>query len=119
MRPFLARHFLCACVLAVGTMTWVTVARAGEPESFTTSDVLAKAFDLALLGNKASPSDPAQTHEFKKAVKVRSADGRAGVQTFCVDNQGRVHGGDRENQAIQIFDSDGKFLRQWAGIGCP
>jgi hypothetical protein len=38
---------------------------------------------------------------------------------LAVDNQGRVHGGDRENQAIQIFDSDGKFLRQWAGIGCP
>jgi hypothetical protein len=38
---------------------------------------------------------------------------------LTVDDQGRVHGGGRENQAIQIFDSDGKFLRQWAGIGCP
>jgi hypothetical protein len=95
MRPVPARRFLCACVLVVGTVTWVTAisataARAGEPESFTASDVLTKAFDLALSGNKASPSDPAQTHEFKKAVKVRSADGRAGVQTFCLDNQGRV-----------------------------
>jgi DNA-binding beta-propeller fold protein YncE len=38
---------------------------------------------------------------------------------FAVDDQGRVYGGDREDQTIRIFDSDGKFLRQWAGMGYP
>lgn len=27
--------------------------------------------------------------------------------------------GDRENQRIEIFDADGKFLKQWTGIGYP
>src|ERR1700678_860776 len=37
----------------------------------------------------------------------------------AVDNQGRVYVGDRENQRIQIFDSGGKFIKQWTGIGYP
>jgi len=37
----------------------------------------------------------------------------------AVDDQGRVYVGDRENQRIQIFDSDGKFILQWTGIGYP
>src|SRR5262249_55770100 len=36
-----------------------------------------------------------------------------------VDKAGRVYVGDRENARIQIFDADGRFLREWAGIGYP
>jgi DNA-binding beta-propeller fold protein YncE len=39
--------------------------------------------------------------------------------SVTVDNQGRVYVADRENQRIQIFDSEGKFLQQWTGIGYP
>lgn len=39
--------------------------------------------------------------------------------SIAVDDQGRVYVGDRENQRIQIFDSDGQFLNQWTGIGYP
>jgi DNA-binding beta-propeller fold protein YncE len=39
--------------------------------------------------------------------------------SVAVDNQGRVYVGDRENQRIQIFDSEGKFIQQWTGIGYP
>src|SRR6202162_235306 len=39
--------------------------------------------------------------------------------TVAVDNQNRVYVGDRENQRIQIFDSEGKFIQQWTGIGYP
>jgi DNA-binding beta-propeller fold protein YncE len=39
--------------------------------------------------------------------------------SVAVDNQGRVYVGDRENQRIQIFDSEGKFIQQWTDVGYP
>lgn len=39
--------------------------------------------------------------------------------TVAVDKEGRVYVGDRENQRIQIFDSEGNFIRQWTGVGYP
>ena len=39
--------------------------------------------------------------------------------SVVVDKVGRVYVGDRENARIQIFDSEGRFLRQWTGIGYP
>jgi hypothetical protein len=89
MRQFLARRFLSASVLAVGIVTWAAVARAGEPNDALASDIVTKVFGLA-FSEKGASSDAAQTHEFNKAVKVRSADGQFGVQTFCIDNQGRI-----------------------------
>ena len=34
-----------------------------------------------------------------------------------VDSQGLVYVTDRDNQRIQVFDADGKFLREWTGTG--
>ncbi len=39
--------------------------------------------------------------------------------SVAVDNEGRVYVGDRENQRIQIFDSEGKYIQQWTGVGYP
>ena len=36
---------------------------------------------------------------------------------LVVDAQGRVYVTDRDNQRIQVFDSDGRFLDQWADTG--
>jgi hypothetical protein len=36
-----------------------------------------------------------------------------------IDREDRVYVADRENARIQIFDSDGRFLSQWTGIGYP
>jgi hypothetical protein len=36
-----------------------------------------------------------------------------------LDEQGRVFVGDRENNRIQVFDGDGKFLAQWRDSGAP
>lgn len=36
---------------------------------------------------------------------------------LVIDAQGRVYVTDRDNQRIQIFDSEGKFLDQWEGVG--
>ena len=36
-----------------------------------------------------------------------------------VDGKGRVYVGDRENNRVQVFDADGKFLAQWTETGAP
>ena len=36
---------------------------------------------------------------------------------LVVDNQGRVYVTDRDNQRIEVFDSEGKFLGQWSRTG--
>src|SRR5262245_3419156 len=37
----------------------------------------------------------------------------------CLDAKGRVYVGDRENNRVQIFDGEGRFLGQWAESGAP
>lgn len=39
--------------------------------------------------------------------------------TIAVDHEGRVYVGDRENHRIQIFDENGKFLKEWTHLGSP
>ena len=39
--------------------------------------------------------------------------------TIAVDHQGRVYVGDRENHRVQIFDENGRFLKQWTHLGSP
>src|SRR6266536_4303386 len=36
-----------------------------------------------------------------------------------MDSRGRLFVGDRENNRIQIFDQDGRFLEQWRQFGRP
>jgi DNA-binding beta-propeller fold protein YncE len=37
----------------------------------------------------------------------------------CVDGKGKVYVGDRENNRVQLFDAEGKFLSQWKDSGAP
>ena len=39
--------------------------------------------------------------------------------SVVIDRNDRVYVGDRENARIQIFDTDGRFIAQWTGIGYP
>jgi streptogramin lyase len=39
--------------------------------------------------------------------------------TIAMDSQGRLFVGDRQNNRIQIFDQDGKFLDQWTQFSRP
>ena len=39
--------------------------------------------------------------------------------TIAVDHEGKVYVGDRENHRIQIFDENGKFLKEWTHLGSP
>ena len=48
-----------------------------------------------------------------------TADGGTAIapHNVVVDSQGRVYVTDRENQRIEVFDSDGKFLTEWKNTG--
>ena len=39
------------------------------------------------------------------------------VHSVAVDSKGQVYASDRENNRIQIFDENGKFLRMWTHLG--
>jgi len=39
--------------------------------------------------------------------------------SIAVDAGGRVYVGDRENNRIQVFDGDGRFLTQFTNVGAP
>lgn len=39
--------------------------------------------------------------------------------TVAVDREGRVYVGDRENNRVQVFTADGRFLREWRHMGAP
>jgi len=41
------------------------------------------------------------------------------VHDVAVDSQQRIYVADRNNERIQVFDSTGKFLAKWTGIGAP
>jgi peptidylamidoglycolate lyase len=41
------------------------------------------------------------------------------VHDLALDAQGRVYVADRENNRIQIFTQDGKYLGKWTGFGSP
>ncbi len=39
--------------------------------------------------------------------------------TIAIDAENRVYVGDRENNRIQVFDTEGKFLKQFTNVGAP
>jgi sugar lactone lactonase YvrE len=39
--------------------------------------------------------------------------------SIAIDSNGLVYVADRENYRIQIFDTNGKFVKQWNDLGSP
>ena len=61
--------------------------------------------DGAYLGEIGGPgSGPSQFHF---------------AHTVAVDSRGRIFVGDRENNRIQIFDPQGRLLKEWTHLGSP
>ena len=59
--------------------------------------------------------------EFKQSWG-KKGDGRGEfdlVHNIVIDKKGRVYIADRENERVQIFDANGKFLEQWKHVGKP
>jgi DNA-binding beta-propeller fold protein YncE len=56
----------------------------------------------------------------KEWGKKGNGDGEFNLpHVVCLDDQGRVYVGDRENNRVQVFDADGKYLSQWKDSGAP
>lgn len=64
------------------------------------------------------------THEFRRNIPVRSTDGAMGVQTFCIDRQGRLialvaqskrfdASQDRGRSEVHVLDGDGQPVTNW------
>ena len=109
LRPVrLAAVGLAACVLA-----W------NLPRAAANDDILSR-----LLNPGASDkSDARATHEFKKAVPVKTSDGN-GVQTFCLDAQGRIIAlaappryfsgpSQKTHSEVHVLTNDGEPVTQW------
>ena len=39
--------------------------------------------------------------------------------SIAIDAKGNIYVGDRANNRIQVFDENGKFLKQWTNFGTP
>ena len=70
----------------------------------------------------------ARVHRFKADGTLRQSWGQPGKaepgsfhvpHAVWVHTDGRVLVADRENNRVQIFDLDGKYLAQWTGLACP
>ncbi len=67
----------------------------------------------------------ARVVKFSKSGKYLTAWGKHGtgpsefntVHSIAIDSSGTVYVSDRENNRIQIFDADGKYLREWSHLG--
>jgi DNA-binding beta-propeller fold protein YncE len=63
--------------------------------------------------------------KFSKAGKYMTAWGKKGAgpgefnlpHSVAVDSKGQVYIADRENNRMQVFDSNGKFLKEWKHLG--
>ena len=42
-----------------------------------------------------------------------------GVKGLAIDARGNVYAADARNKRIQVFDTDGKYLREFSGVGTP
>src|SRR4051794_33190251 len=65
--------------------------------------------------------------KFSRDGKYQKEWGRKGTgegefnlpHAIVLDSRGRVYVGDRENNRVQVFDGEGKFLAQWKESGAP
>jgi DNA-binding beta-propeller fold protein YncE len=102
-----------------------------KDESGDTPDRFTKPADVAVApGGEFYVADGygnSRVVKFSKEGKYQKEWGKKGARegefnlphVICLDTKGRVFVGDRENNRIQVFDPDGKFIAQWKDSGAP
>jgi streptogramin lyase len=78
-------------------------------------------------GHGEKPTDNARIMKFDGHGKFLKTWGKKGIgisefdcpHTLAFDSQGRLFVGDRQNNRIQIFDQDGRFIAEWKQFGRP
>jgi outer membrane protein assembly factor BamB len=92
--------------IAFGPSGDIYVAEQGEDEEamgFGHSRIVHLAADGTYLGEWGTPGTGESQFHF--------------IHSVAVDSQGRVYVSDRENNRVQIFDAEGRFLREWTHLG--
>jgi len=122
----------CKVLLTLGTK-----GKAGEWNEAAGSRLLNQPNDLAIAGNgdifvvqghtPFAPSDPRVLKFDRNGKFIKSWGGKGTApgkfevaHGIAIDKQGLLWVADRENQRIQLFDQDGKFVRElkYAGLPC-
>jgi len=119
---------LAAASLAVLFLGWQTPSALGDGGFFSwlfgSRDADKPAVRVAdKPAVRAPESDSGATHEFKKAVTIKTSDGH-GVQTFCLDGRGRIvalaappryyNGTPKNTHAeVHVLTSDGEPVTHW------
>src|SRR5436309_1461066 len=78
-------------------------------------------------GHASAPGSTARVLKFSKDGKLIKSWGKLGTapgefdqpHALAMDSKGRLFVGDRNNNRIEIFDQDGKFLDQWTQFSRP
>jgi len=102
---------------------YATIARAGPPFNRPTNLAVAPSGDLYVTDGYGN----ARVHQFRPdGALVRSWGGPGGGRGefriphgICVLGDGRVLVADRENDRIQLFDLDGRYLDEWLDVQRP
>jgi sugar lactone lactonase YvrE len=111
----------------------MTLGKAGgarDPDFFfQPNDVLvARNGDVFISeGHASAPGSTARVLKFSKDGKLVKTWGKLGTgsgefdqpHALAMDSKGRLFVGDRNNNRIQIFDQDGKFLAEWKQFSRP
>jgi sugar lactone lactonase YvrE len=111
----------------------MTLGKAGggrDPEFFfQPNDVLIAPNGVIFVseGHTSTPGATARVLKLSKDGKLIKAWGKLGTapgefdqpHALAMDSRGRLFVGDRNNNRIQIFDQDGKFLDQWKQFSRP
>jgi sugar lactone lactonase YvrE len=110
----------------------LTLGKAGggkEPEFFFQPNdvVVAPSGDIFVSEGHTSASGTARVLKFSKDGKFIKAWGKLGTgpgefdqpHALALDSKGRLFVGDRNNNRIQIFDQDGKFIAEWKQFSRP
>jgi sugar lactone lactonase YvrE len=78
-------------------------------------------------GHSSAPGSTARVLKFDKSGKLIKSWGKLGSgdgefdqpHALAMDSRGRLFVGDRNNNRVQIFDQDGKFLDKWYQFSRP
>jgi DNA-binding beta-propeller fold protein YncE len=104
----------------------ITELKAGHPAPAMSGDPFCRPCHLAVdknTGNMfvADGYSNARVHKYDPEGRILMSWGESGtgpgqfniVHNVIVDDDGFVYIADRENQRVQVFDTDGKFVTQW------
>jgi sugar lactone lactonase YvrE len=103
---------------------------ANEPDYFfQPNDVLVAPNGAIFVseGHSSAPGSAARVLKFDKSGKLIKSWGKLGSgdgefdqpHALAMDSRGRLFVGDRNNNRVQIFDQDGKFLDKWYQFSRP